>query len=99
MEKGIKSIIIESLVRALTWGITLAVISLITLNIMLGMINQRVKNAIDFSQKNAIRNVQTALLNAEIFPKIKQNVKEAIEYSAQTTDRVIVSKYLTEKKK
>ncbi len=97
MEKGYGQIIAESFVKALTWGITLAVISVIGVSIILGMVKQDVKEAIDFAQTNAIDNIMDTALSYDVFPKIKQNAKEAIEFAALTTDDLIVSKYYAEK--
>jgi Na+-translocating ferredoxin:NAD+ oxidoreductase RnfG subunit len=97
MEKGYGQIIAESFVKALTWGVTLSVISIISLSIMLGMVKQDVKEAIDFTQANAIDNVMDAALGYDVFPKIKQNTKEAIEFAAITMGNEIFSKYYSEK--
>ncbi|MBI3600122.1 MAG: hypothetical protein HY097_05720, partial [Nitrospinae bacterium] len=42
-------------------------------------------------------NVRDAALSYDVFPKIKQNVKEAIEFTAATMDNEIFSKYHSEK--
>lgn len=97
MEKEYGQIIAESFVRALTWGITLSVIFIISLSIALGWFKQDVKEAIDFAQTNAIDNAMDAVLSYDVFPKIKQNAKEAIEFAAIKVDDLIVSKYCTEK--
>ncbi|MEK6589085.1 MAG: hypothetical protein AABZ11_00225 [Nitrospinota bacterium] len=96
MEKGYGQIVIESFVKALTWGLTLAVISIISVNIILGMFKQDVKDAIDFTQKTAIKNAMNTVLSYDIFPKIKQNTKEAIEFTAITVDDEIFKKYFSE---
>ena len=97
MEKGYGQIIAESFAKALTWGVTLAVISIIVLKITLGMVKQDVKDTIDFAQKTAIQNAMDAVLSYDVFPKIKQNMKEAIEFTANTIDDQILSKPLSEK--
>ncbi|HBA27188.1 MAG TPA: hypothetical protein DCY98_07350 [Nitrospinae bacterium] len=97
MEKGYGQIVSESFVKALTWGVTLAVVSIFCLKIMLGMVKQDVKEAIDFAQKTAIQSAMNTVLSHDIFPKIKQNTKEAIEFTAITIDNQILSKYLSEK--
>ncbi|HLA50055.1 MAG TPA: hypothetical protein VJ000_02555 [Thermodesulfovibrionia bacterium] len=97
MEKGYGQIIAESFAKALTWGVTLAVISIIVLKITLGMVKQDVKDTIDFAQKTAIQNAMDAVLSYDVFPKIKQNTKEAIEFTANTIDDQILSKSLSEK--
>lgn len=97
MEKGYGQIIAESFIKAVTWGITLAVISIIVLKIMLGMVRQDVKDTIDFAQKTAIHNAMDAVLSYDVFPKIKQNAKEAIEFTAITVDDLILSKRHPEK--
>jgi hypothetical protein len=97
MEKGYGQIIAEAFVKALIWGITFSVISIITINIVLGIVKQDVKDAIDFAQKTAIENVMSAVLSYDVFSKIKQNTKEAIEFTATTVDKEIVSKHHSEK--
>lgn len=97
MEKGYGQIIVESFLKALTWGITLSVISIISLSIALGMVKQDVKKAIDFAQTNAIDNAMDAVLDYDVFPKIKQNAKEAIEFTAITMGNEIFRKYFSEK--
>lgn len=97
MEKGYGQIIAESFVKALTWGITLAVIYIITTKITLGIVKQDVKDAIDFAQKTAIQNAMDTVLSYDVFPKIKQNTKEAIEFTATTIDDQILSKHFSEK--
>ncbi|MBI5749330.1 MAG: hypothetical protein HZA00_09405 [Nitrospinae bacterium] len=97
MEKGYGQIIIESFVKALTWGVTLAVIFVISVKITLGMVKQDVKDTIDFAQKTAIHNAMNAVLSYDVFPKIKQNTKEAIEFTANTVDDQILRKHFSEK--
>ncbi len=97
MEKGYGQIIAESFVKAVTWGATLAVILIISTNIILGMVKQDVKDAIDFAQKTAIRNAMTAVLSHDVFPKLKQNTKEAIEFTVTAIDNEIMDRYYSEK--
>lgn len=97
MEKGYGQIIAESFAKALTWGVTLAVISIFCVKIILGIVKQDVKDTIDFAQKTAIQNAMDAVLSYDVFPKIKQNTKEAIEFTANTIDDQILSKHLSEK--
>jgi Na+-translocating ferredoxin:NAD+ oxidoreductase RnfG subunit len=97
MEKGYGQIIAESFVKAVTWGVTLAVISIFIVKILLGMVKQDVKDTIDFAQKTAIHNAMDAVLSYDVFPKIKQNAKEAIEFTADTVDEKIALKLISEK--
>lgn len=96
MEKGYGQIIAESFVKAVTWGLTLAVIYVITTKITLGMVKQDVKDAIDFAQKTAISNTMNAVLSHDVFPRIKQNTKEAIEFTVTAIENEIMGKYYSE---
>jgi hypothetical protein len=35
-----------------------------------------------------------AVLSSEVFPRIKQNTKEAIEYTVHTVNRELVAQYM-----
>jgi hypothetical protein len=63
-------------VRAIPW----AVVFSITIVVTAGMLAPRVKRGIEYT----IGASMNAVLDAEVFPKVKQNVKEAIEYTVMT---------------
>jgi microcompartment protein CcmL/EutN len=58
----------------------------------MGMLGQEVKKAIDFTAKTAVHTSMNAVLNSEVFPKIKQNTKKAIEYTVHTVNRELYAK-------
>jgi Na+-translocating ferredoxin:NAD+ oxidoreductase RnfG subunit len=81
-----------------------AVVWLAIFTVMLGMVRQEVKEAIEYGAKvgvtQAIRTVlQDPEFDKELWPKIKQNTKEAIEYAAITTARQQATQSSTPAKK
>lgn len=81
-----------------------AVVWLAIFTVMLGMVRQEVKEAIEYGAKvgvtQAIRTVlQDPEFDKELWPKIKQNTKEAIEYAAITTARQQATRSSTPAKK
>lgn len=92
-EKGLGGIMVEEFCRAIPWGITLAVFLFLSVSAIFAIFKQDVKEAIDFTQKQAIANAMETVLSDEVFPKIKQNTKEAIEFTVKTVDRDLVAPY------
>src|SRR2546422_6523366 len=64
------------------------------MKIFMGMLGQEVKKAIDLTAKTAINTSMNIVLSSEVFPKIKQNTKEAIEYTVHTVNRELVAQYM-----
>jgi len=79
-EKSYGQLLTEGIVRAIPWAIVFSLAFLITMKIFMGMMGQEVKKAIDLTAKIAV--------------KIKQNTKEAIEYTVNTVNRELVSQYM-----
>jgi hypothetical protein len=44
--------------------------------------------------ENGREELMNAVLTSEVFPKIKQNAKEAIEYTVHTVNREVVTQYV-----
>jgi cytochrome P450 len=93
-DKTYGQLLIEGVVRAIPWAIVFSVAFLITMKIFMGMLGQEVKEAIDFTAKTALNTSMNTVLSSEVFPKIKQNTKEAIEYTVDTVNRELVTQYV-----
>ncbi len=93
-EKSYGQLLTEGIVRAIPWAIVFSLAFLITMKIFMGMLGQEVKKAIDLTAKTAINTSMNTVLSSEVFPKIKQNTKEAIEYTVNTVNRELVSQYV-----
>ncbi|TLY23358.1 MAG: hypothetical protein E6K64_09070 [Nitrospirae bacterium] len=93
-EKSYGQLLTEGIVRAIPWAIVFSLAFLITMKIFMGMLGHEVKNAIDLTAKTAVRTSMNTVLSSEVFPKIKQNTKEAIEYTVNTVNRELVSQYV-----
>jgi cytochrome P450 len=93
-EKSYGQLLIEGIVRAIPWAIVFSLAFLITMKIFMGMLGQEVKEAIDFTAQTAVSASMNAVLSSEVFPKIKQNAKEAIEYTVHTVNRELVAQYV-----
>ena len=93
-EKSYGQLLTEGIVRAIPWAIVFSLAFLITMKIFMGMLGQEVKKAIDLTAKIAVNTSMNAVLSSEVFPKIKQNTKEAIEYTVNTVNRELVAQYM-----
>jgi purine-nucleoside phosphorylase len=93
-EKSYGQLLTEGIVRAIPWAIVFSLAFLITMKIFMGMLGQEVKKAIDLTAKTAINTSMNAVLSSEVFPRIKQNTKEAIEYTVHTVNRELVAQYV-----
>ncbi len=92
-EKGLGKIMYMEFCRAIPWGITFSVFLFISVSIIVCVFRQDVKDAVDFAQKRAIANVMGSLLNEDVFVKVKQNTKEAIEFAVKSVNRELVAPY------
>lgn len=91
-ERRYGQLLTRGFLQAIPWAIVFAVVWLAIFTVMLGMVRQEVKEAIEYGAKvgvtQAIRTVlQDPEFDKELWPKIKQNTKEAIEYAAITAAR------------
>jgi hypothetical protein len=75
-EKTYGQMLIEGFVRAIPWAIVFSITIVVTAN----MLAPKVKGAIQYT----ITASMDAVLDEQVFPKVKQNVKEAIEYTAKS---------------
>jgi hypothetical protein len=92
-EKSYGQLLIEGIVRAIPWAIVFSLAFLITMKTFMGMLGHEVKEAIDFTAQTAVSASMNAVLSSEVFPRIKQNTKEAIEYAVHTVNRELVAQY------
>ena len=93
-EKSYGQLLTEGVVRAVPWAIVFSLAFLITMKIFMGMLDKEVKKAIDLTAKTAVNAAMNVVLSSEVFPKIKQNTKEAIEYTVQTVNSELVAHYV-----
>ena len=77
-EKSYGQMLIEGFVRAIPWAIVFSVTIIVTAN----MLAPKVKRGIEYT----ISASMNAVLDERVFPKVKQNVKEAIEYTVKTVN-------------
>lgn len=75
-EKSYGQMLIEGFVRAIPWAVVFTITMVVTANLLA----PKVKGAIHYT----IRAAMDAALSEQVFPKVKQNVKEAIEYTVKT---------------
>ena len=92
-DKSYGQILTEGVVRAIPWALVFSLFFLITMKIFLAMVGNEAKKAIDFAARSAIHTSMNAVLDSEVFPKVKQNTKEAIEYTVHTVNRQLVAQY------
>lgn len=92
-EKGLGKIMYMEFCRAIPWGITFSVFLFLSVSIIFSVFKQDVKDSVDFAQKRAIANVMGSLLDEDVFVKIKQNTKEAIEFAVMSVNRELVAPY------
>jgi len=93
-DKSYGQILTEGIVRAIPWALVFSLFFLITMKIFLTMVGHEIKKTIDFAARSAIHTSMNAVLDSEVFPKIKQNTKEAIEYTVDTVNRELVASYV-----
>ena len=76
--------LVDAFGRVIAWGVMLIVMITIVSAIGIGMLRSKVKNAIDYIMASAVDYAVSAVLDdPEFTQKIRENAKEAIEYSLQ----------------
>jgi len=76
--------LVDTFGRVIAWGVMLIVVITIVSAIGIGMLRSKVKNAIDYIMASAVDYAVSAVLDdPEFTQKIRENAKEAIEYSLQ----------------
>jgi len=92
LDKSYGQLLSEGFVRAIPWAVVFSVAFIITMKISMVFLGQEVKKAIDFTAKTAVHTSMSAVLSSEVFPKIKQNTKEAIEYTVHSVNKELYAK-------
>lgn len=90
-EKPYGRILMEHFVAAIPWAVVFSVALLGVTCIIVNYLRQEAKEAIEYTADYGIRNairatIDDPVVNGEIVPKVKQAVKETIEF-AVITDR------------
>jgi hypothetical protein len=90
-EKSYGQMLIEGFVKSIPWAIVFTIAALFLVNMAMNMLRQEVKEAMEFGAHMAVHQVIQEVLtdrdfNDVLLPKIKQNVKEAIEYTLTVAD-------------
>jgi hypothetical protein len=85
-EKTPDQMIREEFLRAIPWAVTFSLATIVTMLICVGIIKQEIKEAFEFGTRTALIQTVAVLTDDEVFnkhilPKLKQNTKEAIEYT------------------
>lgn len=76
--------LVDTFGRVIAWGVMLIVVITIVSAIGIGMLRSKVRNAIDYIMASAVDYAMSVVLDdPEFTQKIKENTKEAIEYSLQ----------------
>ncbi len=85
-DKGYAQVLADGFSRAIPWAIVFVVAWAFSIQILLHMLRPEVKKAIDYGVKTVVSQSINTLLtdpnfDKQLWPKIKQNTKEAIEYT------------------
>jgi hypothetical protein len=83
-EKGYGQIIAEGFARAIPWALVFSVTVVFTAKLLVVMIAPEIKRGIEYGANSVINATVNRALDDDLYPKIKQNTKEAIEYAAVT---------------
>ncbi len=103
-DRSYGQVLIRGFVQAIPWAIVFSVAWLVTFNLTMGMLRQEVKEAIEYAAKTGVsQTVQTILhdpaIDRELWPKFKQNTKEAIEYTVTMASRKLAAQSQPQPKK
>ncbi len=81
---GFVNNLINTFGKVIAWGVMLIIVISIVTAIAIGMMRTGVKYAIDFTMESAAHHAKAVFLdNPALSRKIRENVKEAVEYSFQ----------------
>jgi hypothetical protein len=83
-EKGYGQIIAEGFAWAIPWALVFSVTVVFTAKLLVVMIAPEIKRGIEYGANSVINATVNKALDDDLYPKIKQNTKEAIEYAAVT---------------
>jgi len=85
-------VVMRAFVQAIPWAIVFSIAWVFVLSVTMNMLRQEVKEAIEYAAKTGVSQSIHAVLtdpefDQELWPKLKQNTKEAIEYTATMVSR------------
>lgn len=83
-ERGYGQIIAEGFARAIPWALVFSVTVVVTAKLLVVLIAPEIKRGIEYGANSVINATVNKALDDNLYPKIKQNTKEAIEYAAAT---------------
>jgi len=89
-ERGYGQIIAEGFARAIPWALVFSVTVVFTAKLLVVMIAPEIKKGIEYGANSVINATVNKALDDDLYPKIKQNTKEAIEYAAATVNGKLV---------
>lgn len=89
-ERGYGQIAAEALARAIPWAIVFSVTVVFTAKLLVVMVAPEIKKGIEYGANSVINATVNKALDDDLYPKIKQNTKEAIEYAAATVNGKLV---------
>lgn len=92
-EKGYGQMLAEGFVRAIPWAIVFSLTVLFTARLLMGMLAPEIKKGIEYGSKAVIAASVSMALDDELLPKIKQNTKEAIEFTVTTVDNKLIKSH------
>ncbi|HHT9137809.1 MAG: hypothetical protein Q6358_08720 [Candidatus Brocadiales bacterium] len=91
--------LIDTFGKVVAWGVMLVIVISIVTAIAIGMMRTGVKYAIDFTLASAAHYAKTAFLDNPTFTsKVRENVKEAVEYSFKKVKRELLQDEALNKK-
>jgi hypothetical protein len=88
-EKSLGQIFLEGFVRAIPWAIVFSAALVLSAGIIANILRVELKKAMEFGSDTLVNSAVDVILTdpriqENLWPKAKQNVKEAIEYTAVT---------------
>lgn len=83
-ERGYGQTIADGFARAIPWALVFSVTIVFTAKLLVVMIAPEIKRGIEYGANSVINATVNKALDDDLFPRIKQNTKEAIEYAAVT---------------
>ena len=89
---GYGQILVKGFLQAIPWAIVFSIAWVLVLGVTMNMLRQEIKEAIEYAAKTGVNQSIHAVLTSpefdrELWPKIKQNTKEAIEYTVTMAER------------
>ncbi|MBI4400996.1 MAG: hypothetical protein HY581_05135 [Nitrospirae bacterium] len=93
-EQRYSQILAEGFVQALPWAIMFSVTFLVTLKVSMVMVKPEIKKAVEYVVETGVNSSMEVVLSQEVFPKIKQNTKEAIEYTVNMVDDRLIAPHM-----